>query len=500
MRLTMAIRVMWSINADKPFWCCVSRRRSTSVLASFISLLTLSETATAQATATSSSRPPFSFLRQDEDFSFLRDPSTRSDPFDGVKYLPLGGDAYASFGGSVRVRGQLVIDENQGRNLGRDLRGAHRIMLHGSVKLNQQLRVFSEIKSSDISGYRYQPRTPELDRFDIHQTFVELGIGKWRSQPQVVTQASDVLLRAGRQEISYGAGRMISVRDGPNVRQSFDGLLLRTRDAAWTTDTFAFNPVTTEAGNLDNRAEAGSELYGMYATHQQGRSGVVDLYAFGIRRAAATYQRGVGQEQRVTLGARASQKSGAWIVEGEFAVQGGQFQQAGAANQKIQAWTVSGRIDYLLQDVVWNPSLVVGFGMASGDSGGGKLKTFKAPYPSGRYFGSASNLGPSNIEGLEPSLNLKPTSTLSLKMYTYSLWRLKSTDGLYSPPGQLALSVPANQGRYVGDAFGTSFVWRADRHITIDGVVEKFFAGPVFNALPNRRDSLFAELRASYVF
>lgn len=59
--------------------------------------------ASAQATAPTSgpapqSPPPYTVLRYDEDYSYLRDPAMRSDPFDAIKYVPLNqqGDWYAS--------------------------------------------------------------------------------------------------------------------------------------------------------------------------------------------------------------------------------------------------------------------------------------------------------------------------------------------------------------------------------------------------------------------
>jgi hypothetical protein len=47
-----------------------------------------------------------------------------------------------------------------------------------------------------------------------------------------------VLLRLGRQELNYGGMRILTFRDGPNVRQSFDAAPARIRPGAWKIDAF----------------------------------------------------------------------------------------------------------------------------------------------------------------------------------------------------------------------------------------------------------------------
>ena len=56
-------------------------------------------------------RPPYKFLRYDEDYSFLSDPTQRTDLFDCVKYIPLDGAGYLSFGGEVRERFETYKNE-----------------------------------------------------------------------------------------------------------------------------------------------------------------------------------------------------------------------------------------------------------------------------------------------------------------------------------------------------------------------------------------------------
>ena len=51
-----------------------------------------------------------------------------------------------------------------------------------------------------------------------------------------------IAFRAGRQELNYGSGRLVSVRQGPNVRQSFDGFKVMSKIGSWHVDGFAVRP------------------------------------------------------------------------------------------------------------------------------------------------------------------------------------------------------------------------------------------------------------------
>jgi hypothetical protein len=45
-----------------------------------------------------------------------------------------------------------------------------------------------------------------------------------------------------------GSGRLVSVRDGPNVRQSFDGVKIRSKAGAWNVDAWLFGPICIGSG------------------------------------------------------------------------------------------------------------------------------------------------------------------------------------------------------------------------------------------------------------
>ena len=56
-------------------------------------------------------RPAFQTLRYNEDWTFLRDASQRTDWLDPVKFVPLDGtNVYLSFGGEARLKYELYSE------------------------------------------------------------------------------------------------------------------------------------------------------------------------------------------------------------------------------------------------------------------------------------------------------------------------------------------------------------------------------------------------------
>jgi transposase len=119
-----------------------------------------------------------------------------------------------------------------------------RYMLHADWHLSPTLRVFGQLKSGLAPGKAGGPEPPDEDRLDLHQAFADLRL------PTAPNQA--LTLRVGRQELSYGSSRLVSVREGPNVRQSFDAVKAFYQTPAHQLDLFVSRPVQTKRYTFDD--------------------------------------------------------------------------------------------------------------------------------------------------------------------------------------------------------------------------------------------------------
>ena len=80
-----------------------------------------------------------------------------------------------------------------------------------------------------------------------------------------VSETASLTLRVGRQELAYGSSRLISVRESPNVRQSFDGVKGIFDMGTTRIDAFAVKPVETNPGVFDDGSEPHDKFWGLYS-------------------------------------------------------------------------------------------------------------------------------------------------------------------------------------------------------------------------------------------
>src|SRR5580698_1765506 len=290
----------------------------------------------AQADATAPDRE-YSLLRENEDWSFLSNSSNRDDFWDPLKYIPLGTNgSYVSLGAEVREVFQQVGNDNWGKQ---------RYMVHSDWHLGNWFRVFVQLKSG-LEDFRAGGARPiDEKKLDFEAAFLE--IGKERGTNWAV-------LRVGRQELNYGSGRLVSVREGPNVRQSFDGVKIRSKVGAWHIDEWAVRPDLDKPGFFDNAPDHKTAFWGVYATRPLRRGIFYDLYYLGLDRKDATFERGTAAELRHTLAARlwrpiATQEPGV-DFDYESVVQFGSF-----GSDDIRAWTFASDTGYTLTTLPLRP-------------------------------------------------------------------------------------------------------------------------------------------------
>lgn len=178
----------------------------------------------------------YHLLREDDDWSFLADPAERQDFWDPIKYIRLRqgrSDWFLSIGGEARYIWEQIGNDNWGQQPFMNGYFNQRYMFHFDVHYGKHVRSFVELKSG-LNSYRIGgPRPIDEKKLDFQAAFLEVGTGD---------EQNWIKVRAGRQEMEYGSGRLIDVREGPNVRLSFDGFKVKSGIGAWQIDGFAMRP------------------------------------------------------------------------------------------------------------------------------------------------------------------------------------------------------------------------------------------------------------------
>ena len=171
-------------------------------------------------TATKPSPPAFQPLRYDEDYGYLKDKTKRTDSLDKLKYISLGKENfYVSLGGEARIRYEYYGNAGFGSGT-QDPNGylLQRYLFHSDWHFGKNFRVFAQLQSALVSGRRGGARPTDKDNLDLHQAFFDVKFGD--------EKRGNFTIRAGRQEVEFGSGRLVSASEGLNVRRSFDGARL----------------------------------------------------------------------------------------------------------------------------------------------------------------------------------------------------------------------------------------------------------------------------------
>lgn len=197
---------------------------------------------------------------------------------------------------------------------------------------------------------------PEIDRDrgDVHQTFAEVGSDLHGRQ--------GYSLRVGRQELVFGAGRLIDDNEGGNVKFAFDGLRVTARKGASRVDLFAVKPVEINPGFFDDSPDHKRSLWGVYGTAPVPHvsKAKADLYYIDYDSKQAMYQLGAGREIRHSAGTRVfNREAGQPPTAGVDYNWEGIVQWGALGPNSIHAWTVATETGYTLGGKNWHPRFVL---------------------------------------------------------------------------------------------------------------------------------------------
>jgi len=436
----------------------------------------------------------YSLLREDEDWSFLKNKSLRQDLWDPLKYIPLGPDGwFLTIGGEARDVLEQVGNDNWGRQPYINRFFLQRYMPHTDWHFGKHFRAFVQLKSGLESFRAGGPRPIDEKKLDFEAAFVEVGTGQgdhW------------ITLQAGRQELNYGSGRLVSVREGPNVRQSFDGARLKSQVGAWRIDLWAVRPDLDRPGFFDNVPDHRTAFWGVYATRPWRRRVSFDSYYLGLDRKSYTYNRGTAQETRHNLGVRLwrspATKEADWDFDYEATWQFGHFGSDG-----IRAWTVASDTGYTFSSVPMKPRISVKADISSGDDPRkGSLGTFSPFFPIGNYFGvlADTGAGPVNFIDVHPRLQTRLPKGVSISTDLVVQWRESLYDGVYAVPGFLLVPAGNSRARFVGYRPGIEARWQIDRHAWVQADYGVFFAGEFLKQASPGRNINYTEFWVGYKF
>lgn len=406
--------------------------------------------------------PAFKLVRADEDYAYLRTVQERTG-FDRLRYIPLGDEAYLSLGGEARWR----VDASSAPRFGLGREAADtfalgRLLVSGDLHVAPTLRVYGELGLHRDLGKRAAPALTDRDALDAQVLFVDL------------TPAPGWRLRLGRQELLLNpTQRFVAVREGPNIRQNFDGVRVTRTVGRLKLDAFHLQPVVLSPGVFDDRRSRSQRFYGLYAATRLSPQVSLDTYVLSLERDGARFGSITGDERRVSLGARLAGSAGPLDYEAEGVAQGGRF-----AGRRIRAFAASAGGGYTLEHP-WRPRLGLRLDFGSGDSDptDQRLETFNPMFPKGAYFNEAGLTSWGNLTALRASLGVTPARAVGLET-SYTSYRCRTrADAIYLQPLTPLVTRCDGPSKNLGGAAQLDGTWQVNRNLKLQGQLVRQTAG-----------------------
>ena len=213
--------------------------------------------------------PPYKLLRAAEDYSYLahdEDHQYEYDWFDPIKYMPMtdDGSVRLTIGGEFRPRYEYFNNRNWAASADEGFY-SQRISAHAILRVEDRFRFVAELYHGYNSG---EKEFAQYDELDWHQGYVELD--------SRIAGSGQLSFRLGRQEMAFGAARLVGNREGLNIRRTFDAAQAILTINGTTANAFYGREVRSELYVFDNDFvlfddDSGNpELWGLYTRVSSG--------------------------------------------------------------------------------------------------------------------------------------------------------------------------------------------------------------------------------------
>lgn len=359
------------------------------------------------------------------DFSYLEDSGDPPECFgDCLKLMPVADGEW----GTLDVGGQLRLRYHHEEGMGQNVSGpgvnrfqftTHdflltRLRLYTNWQACEWLRVYQEAIVADVTDDdgTYAPRPIDRNYGDFLNLFAEVKL------------TDELSVRAGRQELLFGAERLISPLDWANTRRTFDGARAMLKGDDWTSDLFYTYYVPVIPNRLDE-PDFDQPFYGWYNTYTGVEHLRVEAYYIGYD----NHHPGPEADFSLhTLGARLyGELTDQWLFEFEG---GPQFGRQSGLGLDDEAGFATAGLGRKLGDVLpWSPTLWCYYDYASGNNFGGTYNRFNQLFPlAHKYFGFIDAVQRSNIEAPNILLTASPNEDWSLLVWYWHFMAAEAED------------------------------------------------------------------------
>jgi Alginate export len=459
------------------------------ILIGAVLVVSLSASARAQDYDTSTG---YSLEPWDEDYSYLSNPANRTDPFDVIKYIPIGNepDWYLTLGGQVRDRFDYFNNNEFGNGIRDNGFDLIRMLADVDAHFGKNVRAFVQLDSSLEYMRAGGPRAGDADNIDFQQAFIDLNA------PLNQADTEDLTIRVGRQELAYGAQRLISPNDWRNERLTFDGVKASLYLPHDTLDIFAARPVIPDKNQLNSDNDH-TYFGGIYNVTElpavlPGAGSKLDLYLLELDQ--FTSAANPVDSNTYTLGTRFHSTPGSWDFDVEPDWQFGKYSMS-----HINAWAFAAEGGYTFSSVALKPRLSAGADLASGS--GNPAGRFNQLFPPQyMYLGHMYLFGRENLIDLHPGLEFHPIKDITVSVAQHFFWRQNTSSAVYNLNSAVVAADASSRSAYLGSETDFAIDWQIDRHFSALLGYSHFFTGTFLHDAGDSEDEDFVFAMITFTF
>ena len=359
-----------------------------------------------------------------------------------------------------------------------------RTRLGATLGIAPGVRGHLDLQDARQNGAR-APSADTLERLALFNAWIDLDSLAMRP----------LRLRVGRQQLSYGEGRVLGEADWSNSDRALDGALARWSPGRARVDGFF---AWVHEGRITGGARVLSGIDAFWRTR-----GGLEAEAYHFRRAygdaAWTGERGTaGGIHDATSGLRARVARGAFELRLERALQRGR-----RAGDDVRSWLSASRLTVDLESA-WRTRLFVGSVAASGDADptDGTFQRFDPVIWGGHGLQGALDIaGASNLADGCGGITVQPAPGWTVQSEIHTLSLLEPRDAWVDGAGNtVRRDIAGTSGRALGRELDETVRWESRSRVSVLLGISWFTGGEFVHLAGGGADTrgAFAQLSAGF--
>ena len=389
-----------------------------------------------------------------------------------------------------RIRLEEVTGQNY-RSGGGDTYLLLRFRLGMMLRPVPWLHVYSELQDARVAWQTPPVKPPNENTWDLRQAYIQIG----------EDDDARFSLKVGRQEVNFGAGRLIGRSDWRNAGRTFDAALVSFREGRYRLTAFSLSVVVPLSEGLSHH-QSGVAIHGLYG-------GIDNLVPHAVLEPSVMWRVAPGYRTDAGVPAKLSEMTYGLRLAGmithyiDYSAEGA-GQSGKIATDTSSGWTVSLVGGYTATALQWRPRLFIDYLYASGDGhpGDGNRTTWHQLHPTHHdRNGLADQIGWQNIRSVRSGVRFEPVRNWTVAG-TVADWALANAkDALYDTSGAVVAKDPSGRaGTHIGVELDVETSCRLNRQLDVIAGLARILPGSFLKRTTPGKPYTYPYIGLNYVF